>query len=131
MYSTTPHMSSPTSQIHGDCETHASAPTDAHISESMKQDHQPPVSQLQPSHSHLHLFQLPPSWFSDSVDDDSSDTESYHVEDLYGSDSDAEIIGRLSPIHRSPSPDDPPSSDENTSVRSDLLHRITYIHTGS
>ncbi len=50
---------------------------------------------------------------------------------MYGSDSDAIIIGRVSPIHRPPSSDEPASSDDNTSVCSSFFCRITHVHTRS
>ena len=55
------------------------------------------TSQNRASTSHYDHFRLPSSLFFDLLDEVSSGTESFDVEDFFGSDSDAEIIGKVSP----------------------------------
>jgi len=128
MYCTRQNMSSSISQICGDSETHGSqtrGDSKTHPSHSMRLHS---MSQIRTSASHFRRFQLPPNLFSDPVDDDSSDTESFDADDMYGSDSDAEIIGKESPLCDLPS-SDPSSSVSDASVWSLLLCSIAHAHT--
>jgi len=102
MYCTTQNMSSSTSPNSGHSETHPS--------HSMTQGHLKSKSQIQSSTSHFNQFRLPSTLFSDPVDDNLSEMESFDTDDLYGSDSDTKIIGKEAPLF------DPPSSDLSSSV---------------
>ncbi len=87
------------------------------------------IKQIHPSTSHVNRFRLPSKLFSDPVDEDSSDTESFDADDMYGSDSDTEIIGKMSPLS-DPQPSDAPSSVDDTLVWSLHLmqhHRCSHI----
>src|SRR6266404_1535076 len=111
MYCTRQNMSSFKSQIPGDSETHQPqkrGDSETHPSHSMREGHLHSMSQIQTSASHLRCFRLPANLFSDPVDDDSSDTETFDADDMYGSDSDAEIIGKESLLS------DPPSSGSSS-----------------
>jgi len=120
MYCTKQNMSSSTSQNSGHSETHTS--------HSMTQGHLKSKSQIQSSTSHFDQFRLPSTLFSDPVDDNLSETESFDTDDLYGSDSDTEIIGKESPLCDLPS-SDPSSSVSDASVWSLLLCSIAHAHT--
>jgi hypothetical protein len=65
-------------------------------SNSVTQDQQPSTLNIQQSDA-VHRFRPPSILFSDPVDEDLSDAESFDEDDMYGSDSDAEIIGTESP----------------------------------
>jgi hypothetical protein len=85
------------------------------------------MSQIQTSTSHAHQFRLPSTLFSDPVNDSPSDTESFDADDLYGSDSDAEIIRKESP-DSSPPASEASDSDSDMSVRPLLLCSLTHPH---
>jgi hypothetical protein len=115
-------MSSSTSEIQEDP---AKTSDDTNISHSKELVDQLSVSEMQPSS--FHAYRLPPIIFSE--DEDASDTDSFDIEDLMGSDPDAIIIGRLPPMQESSSSHDAGFSERNTAVcSSPLIQRYPFLH---